>query len=179
LEIIGPDSVIPLESVSSLNDDPVVRKLDRFYRRNYPEQMRAQVRGALEGRVTFVGPLLHSQLAARMREADILVQPSVLEAFGMQVVEAMASGLPVIGSAVGGIPELIVDGKTGILVDRDNPIVLADAIVRLLDNPALAREMGNAGRRRVEEKFSWDRITDELKSCYFDASWRFRSSEVS
>jgi glycosyltransferase involved in cell wall biosynthesis len=169
LEIIGPDSAFPLETVISLKDNPAVRSLARFYRDNYPEQMRGRVCGVLENRVTFVGPLFHSQLSGRMRQADILAQPSVFdEPFGIQIVEAMASGLPVVASAAGGIPEIIVDGQTGILVDRDNPAALANAVLQLLDNPALAREMGRAGRRRAEEKFSWERITEELKSCYFE-----------
>jgi glycosyltransferase involved in cell wall biosynthesis len=169
LEIVGPDSVIPLESVTSLNDNLAVCRLKLFYQDNYPEQMRGRVRGVLEGRVTFVGPLLHSQLIGRMRQADILVQPSVFdEPFGIPIAEAMASGLPVVGSAAGGIPELIADGQTGILVDRDNPMALADALLRLLDNPALASEMGHTGRLRAEEKFSWEQIIDELKLCYFE-----------
>jgi glycosyltransferase involved in cell wall biosynthesis len=105
-----------------------------------------------------------------MRHAGMLVQPSVFdEPFGIPIVEAMATGLPVVGAAAGGIPEIIVDGQTGILVDRDNPAALADALLHLMDNPALAREMGHAGLRRVEETFSWDRIIDELKVCYFES----------
>jgi glycosyltransferase involved in cell wall biosynthesis len=101
----------------------------------------------------------------------VLVQPSVFdEPFGIQIVEAMASGLPVVGSAAGGIPELIVDRHTGILVERGDATGLAEAILRLLENPAMARQMGNAGRRRAEEKFSWERIVDELRSCYFGSA---------
>jgi glycosyltransferase involved in cell wall biosynthesis len=168
LDIVGPDYVIPLEAFNSVKGDPVTSGLAHFYRSSYLDQMRARVRGPLSKQVRFVGPLLHSQLIDRMRQADVLVQPSVAEPFGMPIVEAMATGLPVVGSLTGGIPEIIVDGQTGILVERENPSALADALLWLLDNPALAEEMGRAGRRRAVEKFSWDRITEELKSCYFD-----------
>jgi spore coat protein SA len=171
LEIIGPDKVIPLDSVTSLKDDLAISDLERFYRTNYPEQMRSRVPGTLQNRIIFVGPLLHSELSTRMRKADVLVQPSIFdEPFGMPIVEAMASGLPVVASSVGGIPELVADGHTGILVDRDNPAALADALNHLLDNPALARQMGHGGRLRAEERFSWERTTEELKLCYFGSS---------
>jgi glycosyltransferase involved in cell wall biosynthesis len=168
LDIVGPDYVIPLGAANTVKGDPMVSGLTRFYQSSYPDDMRARLRGPLSKQVCFVGPLLHSQLIDRMRHAEVLVQPSVVETFGMPIVEAMATGLPVVGSLTGGIPEVIVDGQTGILVQRENPSALADALLRLLDNPALAREMGRAGRRRAVEKFSWDRITEELKSCYFD-----------
>jgi glycosyltransferase involved in cell wall biosynthesis len=168
LDIVGPDYVIPLEAANSVKGDPVLSGLAHFYRCSYPDEMRARLRGPLSKQVCFVGPLSHSQLIDRMRHADILVQPSLVETFGMPIVEAMATGLPVVGSLTGGIPEIIVDGQTGILVERENPSALADALVWLLDNPALAIEMGRTGRRRAVERFSWDRITEELKSCYFN-----------
>jgi glycosyltransferase involved in cell wall biosynthesis len=170
LDVIGPDNTIPLEAATSLRDHPAVSRLAPFYQRNYAEEMRNRVQAdsALRKGVSFSGPLPHAQLAGRMHQADILVQPSVFdEPFGIQIAEAMASGLPVIGSAAGGIPELIVDGQTGILVDRDDPGALARALLNLMDNPSLARKMGVAGRRRAEEKFSWEGITDDLKSYYF------------
>jgi glycosyltransferase involved in cell wall biosynthesis len=171
LEIAGPDATIPLEAITSLKDNLVVNRLARFYQGNYPEQMRKRVRddNVLRDRVSFAGPVPHSQLAGRISQADILVQPSVFdEPFGIPIVEAMASGIPVVGSLAGGIPELIIDGRTGILVDRDNPSALAGALLRLMDDPALAKAMGIAGRRRAEEQFSWERVTGDLKSCYFD-----------
>jgi glycosyltransferase involved in cell wall biosynthesis len=173
LEIIGPDDPIPLEAITSIKDNPVVNRLAGFYQGNYPEQMRQRVRDddALRNRVTFTGPVPHWQLPGRIARAHILVQPSIFdEPFGIAIAEAMAAGLPVIGSSAGGIPELIVDGQTGILVDRDNPSALASALLRLMDSPTLAQAMGIAGRRRAENKFAWERITDDMKSCCFARS---------
>lgn len=170
LEIVGPNSALPMEVVISLSDNPAVRALDRFYHGTYLEHMRQCVRGVLDGRVFFLGPLLHEQLTERLRQADVLVQPSVFdEPFGIPIVEAMASGLPVVASRVGGISELVAHGQTGLLVERNNPSALAEALLRLLDNPVLASAMGQAGRERVEQKFSWERIVDRLKLCYFAA----------
>lgn len=170
LEIVGPDAVLPAEALVSVSDTPAVRSLERFYQGSpYPELVRQRVRGVLDGRVIFRRPLPHHHVAERLREADVFVQPSVFDdPFPHATLEAMASGLPVVACAVGGIPEMVVDGQTGLLVERDDPGALADAILRLLGDPAKARAMGRAGRERIEEKFSWERILDALKSCYFE-----------
>ncbi len=86
--------------------------------------------------------------------ADIAVVPSLAEPLGLVVLEAMAAALPVIGSAVGGIPEMIVDGETGLLVPPRNPPELARALETLLRNATLRHDLGRAGRKRCEEKFS-------------------------
>jgi glycosyltransferase involved in cell wall biosynthesis len=174
LEIVGPDDPIPLEAVTSLKDNIVVRRLAGLYHGNYAERMRKRVHenADLRNRVTFTGPAPHSRVAERIAQADILVQPSIFdEPFGIAIVEAMAAGLPVVGSSAGGIPELIVDERTGILVDRDNPSALATALLRLVNNPILAKTMGVAGRRRAQQQFTWEQIIDDLKSCYFEPSY--------
>jgi glycosyltransferase involved in cell wall biosynthesis len=89
--------------------------------------------------------------------ADICVVPSHAEPFGLAVAEAMAHARPVIGAKVGGIPEMIVDGETGLLVPPRDPAKLAEALERLLQDARLRAEFGQAGRRRCEERFSIDR----------------------
>lgn len=85
--------------------------------------------------------------------ADLLVVPSQREAFGRVVVEAMLSGLPVVATAVGGIPEIIDDGVTGVLLKSRSPEILAEAIRRLLDDPARMRAIGERGRQIASSRF--------------------------
>jgi len=77
-------------------------------------------------------------------------------------VEASASGLPVIGSRSGGIPEAIREGETGLLVEPDDPAAVTAAAVRVLEDEALRRRLGAAGRAAVERYYNWDRVTADL-----------------
>jgi glycosyltransferase involved in cell wall biosynthesis len=109
-----------------------------------------------------VGWRNHDETRALYREADICVVPSIWEEpFGLVAVEAMATGRAVVASKVGGLAEIVVDGETGVLVPPNDPGGLAAAFARLLDDPALCRRMGEAGRRRVEANYSWDRVVAE------------------
>src|SRR2546428_11335307 len=96
----------------------------------------------------------HDVVVQLYSHASVFVCPSVYEPFGLINLEAMACETAVVASAVGGIVEVVEDGKTGILLPPSRPDELAAAIRRLLDDPAPARAMGQAGRRRVEEEFS-------------------------
>ena len=86
-----------------------------------------------------------------------------MERFGMGLAEAGASGLPVIAGRSGGIPELVRDGETGLLVDPERTGPLVEAIERMLDHPQLARRLADAGRAEVERYYNWDRVVGELK----------------
>lgn len=97
---------------------------------------------------------------------DLLVLPSHYEPFGRVLVEAMAAGKPVIGTNVGGIPEIIEDGVTGLLVPSHSPDKLAEAIITILQNPSLARQMGEAGRRRARERFSVEQHVAKIQEVY-------------
>jgi glycogen synthase len=92
--------------------------------------------------------------------------PSVYEPFGIINLEAMACERPVVASAVGGIPEVVVPGTTGLLVPPADPGTLAEALNRILRDPALARQLGRAGRRRVEDHFSWASIAARTRRMY-------------
>jgi alpha-maltose-1-phosphate synthase len=100
--------------------------------------------------------------------ARVFICPSVYEPFGIINLEAMACETPVVASAVGGIPEVVVPEETGILVDPADSGQIAASVNRLLKNPDLAAEMGKRGRRRVEEKFSWDSIAARTRDMYRD-----------
>jgi spore coat protein SA len=91
--------------------------------------------------------------------ADVVVVPSAeREAFGLVNAEAMAAGVPVVATRAGGIPEIVVDGQTGYLVDPKRPAPeLKDRVLAVLTDDALRREMGERGRERVREHFTWDR----------------------
>jgi glycosyltransferase involved in cell wall biosynthesis len=99
--------------------------------------------------------------------ADVVVVPSVIpDALSRVALEAMAAGRPVVATAVGGTPELIEDGQSGLLVPRHDPAALAAAIERLLDDPALAARLGAAARRRVETRFAPETSVKRLLALY-------------
>lgn len=97
------------------------------------------------------------------RRADVLVHPARWEGFGLALLEAMLAGLPVVASRVSSIPEIVVDGVTGLLVPPDDPQALAAAVDRTLREPG---DLGTAGRRRAREEFSVDRMADRTLEVY-------------
>jgi colanic acid/amylovoran biosynthesis glycosyltransferase len=123
-------------------------------------------------RVEFLGALPHAEVLASMRKAAMLVLPGIRtatgreEGLGMVLLEAAATGVPLIGSRVGGIPECIVDGKTGFLVPERDEEALARRMAELLDDPVRRQGMGAAGRALVEDRFDIDRQTAALENFY-------------
>jgi len=120
----------------------------------------------LERQVRFTGWLDHGQVARRYREADLFTLTPWVESFGNSFLEALASGLPVVGSHVGGIPEMIEHSKNGMLVKPRRPRELAHAISYLAADPRLCAEIGRRNRAEAEQKFSWDRMTTRYISLY-------------
>jgi glycosyltransferase involved in cell wall biosynthesis len=110
----------------------------------------------LSGRVTLLGQIHDPErwLAA----SDLFVQPSREEAFGLVYAEAAASGIPVVATRVGGIPEIVLDGESGLLVESEDAGALATAIVELLSDPARRERMGESARRRAELHFSIEKM---------------------
>ena len=114
-----------------------------------------------------LGRLDNRDVLALYAAADVVVVPSVIpDALSRVVLEAMAAGRPVIGTTVGGTPELIQAETTGLLVERSDPAALAKAIGRLLDDSALAARLGAAGRVRVETRFSPEASVERLLALY-------------
>jgi glycosyltransferase involved in cell wall biosynthesis len=102
---------------------------------------------------------------------DVLLMPSLWEGFGLVALEAMAASRPVIASRVSALPEIVENGVTGYLADPADPSALAECLLDILQNPALAREMGENGRRRLEAEFSVDRMIDGTLRVYqFDST---------
>ena len=98
--------------------------------------------------------------------ADLVVLPSVAEAFGLVVAEALYLGTPIVATQVGGIPEIVEDGIDGVLVPPGDSKALADAIVRLLGDPERRRLMASAGRERVRERFSFEKLMRAYEQLY-------------
>lgn len=119
----------------------------------------------LLGRVRFLPPQPHDQLARFYQAADLLVMPSRSETFGLVAAEAQACGLPVVAADVGGLPYIVEDEVSGLLVSGHDPAAWARAIDRVLGNPVLARRLSAAGVARAEA-FSWEATTSRLLELY-------------
>jgi len=101
-------------------------------------------------------------------EMDLFVLPSLGEGISNTILEAMASGLPVIATNVGGNPELVLEGKTGMLVSPKTPDELADKIIDFHEQPDLFHEYGKAAKKRIEKEFSLDAMVARYISVYDD-----------
>jgi glycosyltransferase involved in cell wall biosynthesis len=131
------------------------------------------LRGDLEARIRTLGltGIVEMRGATRepaevLKQCHIFVLPSLSEACSNVVLEAMATGLPVVGTRVGGTPALVDDHRTGLLVPPANAPALAEAILRLLETPAIATEMGVQGRARVLAEFGMDRMLERIDGFY-------------
>ncbi len=115
----------------------------------------------LRERVTFLGTIPRCDLVERYRRAAIFCLPSRQEGFGIVFLEAMACGKPVVAAQASAVPETVVDGETGLLVDPNDPEALAQALAALLSDPNRCRAVGEAGRRRVEQ-YRADRVAESF-----------------
>jgi glycosyltransferase involved in cell wall biosynthesis len=134
----------------------------------------------LGDRVTFTGYVPEADKPDHFNLADVFVFPSALEGFGLAVGEAMSSGLPVVASDRGSIPELLVDGEGGFLCDPARPATFAQALIRLLADPALRAKQGAANAERVDREFRWERCVATTRHEYerlVDA-WRARPAGI-
>jgi glycosyltransferase involved in cell wall biosynthesis len=126
-------------------------------------------------RVHLPGPVLRDTLPDLYRAADLFVLPAVHDGKGNVdglpnvILEAMASGLPVVASGISGIPLAVEDGRTGLLVPERDPAALLGALRRLLADPAAARSMGERGRRKAEAELTWDAVAARYREGYLTA----------
>jgi glycosyltransferase involved in cell wall biosynthesis len=146
-----------LELVEAANGIPLVIAGDGPLRERVPDAL---------------GFVSREELDRLYERAAVVACPSYREGFGVVCAEAMAHARPVVASAVGGLLDLVVDGETGILVPPGDVAALRDALQQLLRDPDLRRRMGEAGRRRAKERFSWDTVTDATVSAYESARTR-------
>jgi glycosyltransferase involved in cell wall biosynthesis len=132
-----------------------------------PLEERASALG-LAGRVVFAG--FRGDVDVLLPAFSVFCLPSRREGLGTSLLDAMNFGLPVVGTDAGGIPEVVEDGCTGQIVGVRDPDALAAALVSLLRDPALRRRMGEAGRRRFEERFTADRMVEATLAVYEERS---------
>jgi glycosyltransferase involved in cell wall biosynthesis len=127
--------------------------------------LKHQVKSAgLERHVLVTG--FRSDALGLMKSFDLFVMSSITEGLGSAILEAMACGLPVVGTRAGGIPEAVVHGETGLIVPPHDEAALADAILALLAQRELRIQYGRAGRERVAAEFSVDRLVSETARVY-------------
>jgi len=117
-----------------------------------------------ESRIRFLG--YKADITASLSTMDIVVVPSLSEGFGLTIIEAMAMGKPVVASKVGAIPEIVLDGETGLLVEPGNADAIAKAVECLLRDAELRDEMGKKARLWAEEAFSQKRTIEQTLHCY-------------
>ncbi|MDY6949999.1 MAG: glycosyltransferase family 4 protein [Thermodesulfobacteriota bacterium] len=166
LHIIGPFALTSPEFISGLSDDEQISALAPLYSQNYLTHLRQRATSRLGNKVAFSGFVPHSQLVDHYRNADILVNPSFSESFGMSLIEAMATGLPVVATRAGGMPEVVEHQKTGILVAPGDASALASALLYLLSNDSARSSMARAARKRVTNIFSWESVSAKLLGLY-------------
>jgi glycosyltransferase involved in cell wall biosynthesis len=135
--------------------------------------LQEQINNADLSNVVFLaGPLAQSEVIDRLARATVFALPCVAEKGGGRdnlptvIMEAMAAGLPVVSTSIGGVPEMVVDGVTGLLASEHEPAALAGMFVRLLADRILARSLGQAGRRRAAELFSIERSVLALRAIF-------------
>ncbi len=121
----------------------------------------------LENRVLFLGNIEHKDMPKYLKISDIFIRPSISEGLGNSFIEAMAAGLPTIGTPVGGIPDFLIEGETGFLCQPNNPQSIADTINRILnlDRNKLNQIKDNA-LRLVSARFNWDVVGDSMRQIF-------------
>ena len=122
--------------------------------------------------IIFTGKLSPEDLANEYKTANVFTLPAIVdskgdtEGLGVVLIEAMELGLPIVASNVGGIPDVVIDGESGILVPEKDPVALADAFKRLESDPTLVKKLLDGARKRIEECFTWDGIIERQIDVY-------------
>jgi glycosyltransferase involved in cell wall biosynthesis len=142
---------------AALDYDPEVDRLRRIARA-----------AGVRDRVTLIGRLDREQVPPLLRSADVVAAVPWYEPFGIVPVEAMACGVPVVASAVGGMIDTVVDGVTGLHVPPRDVEALAGALSKLVERPGLRRRLGGAGAARARERYGWNRIAAATRDVYDD-----------
>ena len=166
LTVVGPEWVALREHIVDPSlDQSLISRLAPFYEKGYLSQLKQRLSPAAAKQVTFTGLVPYNEIAKYYAAADIYINPSLYESFGMSILEAMAAGLPVVTTRVGAVPELLPDQQNGLVVDLANPAAIADAVVQLFANPDLCASIPRVARQ-VSRQFSWDAICSALMQEY-------------
>ncbi len=136
---------------------------------DYLEKLRKRARAkSVEEKVIFTGSVAFDDIPKYFAACDVFVLPSVsrLEAFGLVVLEAMASSKPVIVSNIPGVMELVTEGREGLHAEPMNPEDIAEKTNTLLSDDALMKKMGENGRKKIEQEFTWDKVVKQVEDVY-------------
>ena len=121
----------------------------------------------LESSVTFTGKVANEKVPEYMAASDVFVLPSLSEGFPVVTLEAMASGLPIVATRVGGMPEIVEDGENGFLVEPRNPGQIAERILLLLKDDQLREKMARSNREKAK-RYSWENVVERLERVYLE-----------
>lgn len=149
-----PDSILDI-----VGDDTILRSDGQTYKEDF---LKLDLAPSVRKRILFHGRVEEEELRAFYRDCDVFVAPSRYESFGLVFLEAMMFGKPVIGCDAGGGPEVVTDGKTGLLVAPGDVTGLSGAMLRLLGDPALRQRMGEEARADYEQRFTDAVMVDDL-----------------
>ena len=116
--------------------------------------------------VLFLGDMPNADVPKYLAMSDVFARPSLSEGLGNSFLEAMAAGVPIIGTPVGGIPDFIFDGETGLFCEVGNPKSIAEKITLLLSDDALRQKIIASARQLVEEKYNWRKIAEQMKAIF-------------
>ncbi|MEM6336948.1 MAG: glycosyltransferase family 4 protein, partial [Bacteroidota bacterium] len=158
LVLVGAESKAAPDFLDPARSDAAVTALRPYYKGAYVQRLRELVPSSLRERVQFVGPLPHAEVGRRIHQATIVVMPSIRETFGMPALEAIASGVPVVASDVGGLSALVQGRKTGRLVPRNDQGALAAALDEILAGPDWLDRLPERGQAWAAS-YDWKPIT--------------------
>jgi glycosyltransferase involved in cell wall biosynthesis len=157
-DIIDALSFLPQEfSLKILGIGPLEKELKEKVRRQ-----------DLSGRVRFLGHVPYEEIPKHLHAADIFIRPSLSEGMGNSFIEGMAAGLPVIATPVGGIPDFLKDGETGLFCKVNDPEDIAQQVKKLSEDPVLIERIRENALKMVQEKYDWDLVAREMKNQVFD-----------
>lgn len=171
LQVVGSISQLPMDFIVDVSDDDLIHRLKDFYvinqRNGYYQILQNMIRSyGLTGRVSFTGFQPYARVLDYYRDADVLVNPSYSESFGRSLIEAMACGVPVVATCIGGMTEIVEDGKNGLLVDRGDAVGLGHALLRILKEEKLRNDLVQQGYQTVFERYAWQKVVDDVTNYY-------------
>jgi glycosyltransferase involved in cell wall biosynthesis len=121
---------------------------------------------SLQDRVLFLGNIPNDEVPKYLGIADVFVRPSLSEGLGNSFLEAMAAGVPIIGTPVGGIPDFLINGETGLFCKVKNPASIAQKITQILDDEILRQKIIVNGKKVVQEKYDWTNIAEKMRNIF-------------